>query len=516
MLFSSHTNHKPTGFSGFRLLSSLCLAWCSTAGAGQINAVKRLSISARRLHYDGTYLYVGGSSAVRIYSLDAPASPQLAGSFSVSDPVLALGKVGTHLLVGLDSTESDNLHVEDVADPASTSTLFRGRIGDGGHPVRALFGLDTAFLAGVSQSLLPLNMIEPTDPLEENELVPDAAGSELALGARVERIKAVVDEDRAYIATLAAVKVVDIADLDTMQVIASRTTPGEINWGLAIDGGTLIAGEGFAGVRVYDPTDPQLQVQRTYTPSDFNEVWAVALQDFLAYAATASSQRVGANGGLRVWNLNDASDADARAWSYEVANGLDVLAVGDYAYLAESSALGVYYYPVVPEILELVQGWNNISLSRVPADTSVGAVLGSAVIGAAQVLGQRSYSSSTELQPLRGQWVYCPSGAGAQVNLSMLDYPADADTDGDGVPDAQDSDPNGYVITLRQGWNNISLASLPEDNSVQTILGTRPTGTVWVWDGTRYLPTDQLLSLRGHLVYSDDLNDVEIQIQLSR
>jgi hypothetical protein len=84
------------------------------------------------------------------------------------------------------------------------------------------------------------------------------------------------------------------------------------------------------------------------------------------------------------------------------------------------------------------------------------------------------------------------------------------DRDGDGYTDAQEaeqgSDPDLYAIPLEPGWNLVSLARVPEDDTVAGIFGDEAThivGRVWRWIPAlgRYEPVDALAPQQGHWVF---------------
>ena len=93
---------------------------------------------------------------------------------------------------------------------------------------------------------------------------------------------------------------------------------------------------------------------------------------------------------------------------------------------------------------------------------------------------------------------------------------ADADADGDGYPNRyeflNDTDPHLYLLKLTAGWNVLSIARLPRDNRVSTLLKRRNIGPVWTWTDGAYERTDELLPLRGHWVYVLEATDIEIEL----
>lgn len=90
------------------------------------------------------------------------------------------------------------------------------------------------------------------------------------------------------------------------------------------------------------------------------------------------------------------------------------------------------------------------------------------------------------------------------------------DRDGDGFTDEQEveqeTDPTRYVIVLKPGWNLVSLARVPEDNSVDNVFQGYLVAPLWVWDETQggYRSTDEVVPLRGHWVYVTHEVTIEI------
>ncbi|OGV66939.1 MAG: hypothetical protein A3K19_03615 [Lentisphaerae bacterium RIFOXYB12_FULL_65_16] len=68
-------------------------------------------------------------------------------------------------------------------------------------------------------------------------------------------------------------------------------------------------------------------------------------------------------------------------------------------------------------ILPLMQGWNLIALARVPLNRSVDTVLGSYIRGPAWVWQNGGFVKATELEPLRGYWVYAPADVDVPIDL---------------------------------------------------------------------------------------------------
>lgn len=90
------------------------------------------------------------------------------------------------------------------------------------------------------------------------------------------------------------------------------------------------------------------------------------------------------------------------------------------------------------------------------------------------------------------------------------------DVDGDGLTNVQEhtlgSDPHKYLLSLKKGWNNISISRKPINNSIATILGSYIMGKVWYWDKEIFRVTNDLEPNTGYWVYAKD--DVLIEISL--
>ena len=108
----------------------------------------------------------------------------------------------------------------------------------------------------------------------------------------------------------------------------------------------------------------------------------------------------------------------------------------------------------------------------------------------------------------------------AQVTAAIEE--ARPDRDGDGYTDAQElereTDPDSYTLTVKPGWNLVSLARVPEDSTVQCVFGESLRGAVghaWRWnpETLRYETTDCLEPLQGQWLYWDG-EETEIEIHL--
>lgn len=92
------------------------------------------------------------------------------------------------------------------------------------------------------------------------------------------------------------------------------------------------------------------------------------------------------------------------------------------------------------------------------------------------------------------------------------------DRDGDGWTDQQEraneTDPDVYSVDLRPGWNLISFARVPENNSVEDVFQGVQTGEIWVWnpDTGQYEAVETVTPLRGHWVYVTEAAHLHIAL----
>jgi hypothetical protein len=103
---------------------------------------------------------------------------------------------------------------------------------------------------------------------------------------------------------------------------------------------------------------------------------------------------------------------------------------------------------------------------------------------------------------------------------SPADVLPDDDFDRDGMSNLfemnRGTDPTKYELQLRRGWNLISVAAVPDDNSIANLLGAAARGAVWVQSeqGQHSVPTDELLPNRGHWVYAGAAALIDIGARL--
>ena len=80
------------------------------------------------------------------------------------------------------------------------------------------------------------------------------------------------------------------------------------------------------------------------------------------------------------------------------------------------------------------------------------------------------------------------------------------DFDEDGFSNLEEfnngTNPLQNVVTIKPGWNLISLARVPEDNSVDAIFDGEVTSPVWIWDGEQFQITKFMEPNKGYWIYS--------------
>lgn len=98
---------------------------------------------------------------------------------------------------------------------------------------------------------------------------------------------------------------------------------------------------------------------------------------------------------------------------------------------------------------------------------------------------------------------------------------ATPDWDGDGFTDQQEAeretDPAVYSLHLVPGWNLISIARVPDDNSIKAVfapVAERIQGTCWIWTPTGYRSVDTLEPQRGHWLYYAGSTPADVSVPL--
>lgn len=90
------------------------------------------------------------------------------------------------------------------------------------------------------------------------------------------------------------------------------------------------------------------------------------------------------------------------------------------------------------------------------------------------------------------------------------------DSDGDGLTNLQEfehqQNPRQYHLLLEPGWNLISLARIPEDNSVSNIFGNLIRQEVWKWKDHQYHTAEHLMPLKGYWVYNEGSTHLNLEI----
>ena len=168
-------------------------------------------------------------------------------------------------------------------------------------------------------------------------------------------------------------------------------------------------------------------------------------------------------------------------------------------------------------VLELSTGWNLLSIARVPKDYTVDAMLGGQVCGPVWSCPEDGYIRAQHVTPLAGHWAYCRDAQRGSIDIGAMEFPADADSDGDGFSDSQElangTEADRYVLRLRAGWNLISICRKPTDNSPNAIFGRGTLlGPMWQWAGDHYERAVSLEPLLGYWVHA--AADVEVDVVL--
>jgi len=486
-------------------VSSVCFADVNT-----IQETSRISVPAKVLHNDGDRLFLAGDGSLRVYNMGGTGSLTLLKTLSALPGEPGGLVVDGHLLVASSRAETgNNLKVIDIANLASPQTKYEGRLGDAYDVLEDVCTAGAGvFLAASGQTLTSFSFSPEYDLTARDTL----AFSMAAVAIRV-------DGARAYVATWGAIHVVDISDPDSLESVFTREWSG-LNRGMTIEGTTMgVAGNNNYGLSIVDLATPDEPVRiGRANVTGFNHLAAVDIDADFVYAAALNDGYGGPNGGLRIFDIRNPRQPTEILANQDVSNAYDVFANGGVIYVAEGSSLATFEHNR-DDRLDLKYGWNLMSINRVPTNNSVSGIFGGHAVDEAWVWAGDHYDPAEEIHPLRGHWVFCSAVNGETVDLAGLAYPADEDSDGDGFTDAQEAtnetDPNDYSLALTPGWNLVSIAGLPANNTVLAVLGSHVFGPVWTWDGVHYVAADAMLSMRGYWAFSlsDEPVSVTIQVQ---
>ena len=88
------------------------------------------------------------------------------------------------------------------------------------------------------------------------------------------------------------------------------------------------------------------------------------------------------------------------------------------------------------------------------------------------------------------------------------------DTDGDGFSNLKEfqlqTDPRLYEVHLEIGWNLVSLARVPDDNSVDAIFGEAFVPPAWGWGQQKYSAVDTVSPLQGIWLYCQEQATIDL------
>lgn len=169
-------------------------------------------------------------------------------------------------------------------------------------------------------------------------------------------------------------------------------------------------------------------------------------------------------------------------------------------------------------VLELMPGWNLVSIAVAPADYSVDGIFGGTIDEPAWHWDGVAYRVAEDILPLAGQWVHCPAEEPVSIDIGGMAFPDSPDSDGDGMADSVEedigTDPQKYTVTLDPGWNLVSVCRVPDNNSPETIFGDNIIKPVWKWENGQYKEAEKIQPLRGYWIYSDaeEPQNVEINV----
>ena len=217
--------------------------------------------------------------------------------------------------------------------------------------------------------------------------------------------------------------------------------------------------------------------------------------------------------------------------------------------------------------IKFTAGWNLISLTRIPKNNAVSSVFLTAA--RESVLGNgiwewdtefQNFSIAKTLEPFKGYWIWTNQNFSLPVNTELgpafVTNQGDnsgtfPDSDNDGMDDTWEklhfddelrwlgsddndfdgksnkeefdaspqTDPNGYIISINQGWNLMSLPSEPKNNIVSMIFKESPSneliyhGKIWEWDTDQktYISITEITPTKGFWIYSNKTISISIE-----
>jgi hypothetical protein len=293
----------------------LISGFASTAGAmtGDSLNVSQLGAWAHGpcnvIEVQGTHIYFGDGSYLRIADTGDPALPVDVGSLLLPEEILDIAVVGDYAYVANDES---GLRIVNVSDPAHPVEVGHLDIDDSARDVYV--GGEYAYVTGHMDGILIVDVSDPAHPAEAGHLYTSGNGSDIY----------VVDH-YAYVILSGHFTVFDMSDPAAPVQIGAIGTSFSTSLRLLVSGdyAYLCTGNNICIIDVTDPSAPFI-VDGNRIPTSSTKIDVAGQYAYLAYDTV-----------LRIYDISDPADPVFEN-SCELAEQIAFLTVdGNQAYVAD-------------------------------------------------------------------------------------------------------------------------------------------------------------------------------------
>ena len=145
--------------------------------------------------------------------------------------------------------------------------------------------------------------------------------------------------------------------------------------------------------------------------------------------------------------------------------------------------------------LKLKPGWNLISVAGIPTEDTIESVFSEVEISpiAWTWVDGKFVPVNSVSDPLQGYWIFLHDDD-ADVFLNEINIREETEE---------------YQVSLRRGWNLISIDRVPKINTIRSIFSeVNIQSPIWTWGSSHLLVNDRLDPLQGYWIYANDNNVV--------